>query len=90
MTLPTVHLNGTSGPDLLEQITKAREGVEAAIARLQDAAPNGRDYYPQGPDAYPAARAEHDARLQRLTTVERELQDIELHLFDAVELRRKR
>jgi len=56
MSIPTVHLNGTSRDSLVKQrvnIIDALLGVEKAISQ---AWPHGRDFYPQGPDALSAAQ----------------------------------
>jgi hypothetical protein len=56
MSIPTVHLNGTSRDSLVKQrvnIIDALVGVEKAISQ---AWPHGRDFYPQGPDALSAAQ----------------------------------
>jgi hypothetical protein len=74
MMTPTIHLNGTSGGDLLEQQGAAAAAIRHAIEVLADAGPNARDYYPQGEAAYTAARAEHVARLQQLRSVETEVE----------------
>lgn len=73
MTLPTIHLNGTSRAALVDAHYAALVGVQHAIEALADAAPNARDYYVQGPDAYPAARREHEARMHKLADVAHEL-----------------
>ena len=88
MKKPTVHLNGSSGHELLRQNIEARNAVEAAIRLLQEAAPNGRDYYPQGADAWRDAHAEHVDRLKRLQTVSAELQEIIDHVDDQTVKRR--
>lgn len=66
MRKPTLHMNGTSGQALLEQV----EGVLSALRKLQEAmanaTPNGRDYYVQGDGAAGEAIAEHDARRMKL------------------------
>jgi hypothetical protein len=92
ITLPLVHLNGTSAEHLLEGYTAAREAVSAAIHALADAAPNARDYYPIGDHAYAAARREHDARMVALVSVLEDLTRLEEHVAvarDANEGRRR-
>lgn len=81
MMIPTVHLNGTSREALISQLESAVMSLDAAIMALGEAAPHGRDYYPQGPDAYSKARGEHDARLQKLDEVKRELEHQAAVLF---------
>lgn len=76
MMVPTVHLNGTSKDDLLEQVASAGDAVGRAIDALVLAQPNARDYYPQGSDAFSMATREHLARLAALETVKRELYEL--------------
>lgn len=66
---PTVHLNGTSKGALMEGYGNAYAALEAAMAALSEACPNGRDYYPQGPDAFVAARDEHIAQMGALRDI---------------------
>ena len=73
MITPTIHLNGTSGADLLSQTTDAMRALSAAIKTLQNAGPHGRDYYVQGPRAIDAAMSEHRARLAQLEAVQADL-----------------
>jgi hypothetical protein len=66
---PTVHLNGTSGADLLDQSCAVMAAIHAALEALQNATPNARDYYTQDGDAFAAARAEHAARVAAIAAV---------------------
>jgi len=56
MLIPTVHLNGTSGRDLLEQQQAVLDALRAVREAMVAAMPNGRDYYPQGENAIGEAR----------------------------------
>lgn len=90
---PVVHLNGTNGNDLIEQLANAANGVDAAVLALKDAAPNARDYYVQDAnsgDAYRQARDEHAARFEKLEDVRRELQAMLADVHDQVDARRAR
>lgn len=69
LTVPTVHLNGTSFSGLHGPLVRAGEAVGAAIGDLAECAPHGRDYYVQGDDAYAKARDEHLSRIARLQSV---------------------
>jgi hypothetical protein len=83
LTLPTVHLNGTSRQDLVDGYRHAYVAVGDAIRALaRGAAPNARDYYVQGPDAYARAAREAASRVARLAAVQQEL----LALCDAVDV----
>jgi hypothetical protein len=87
---PTIHLNGTNGHVLLEQTTDVMNKVTVALNALRAAAPNGRDYYTQGPGAIDAATAEHNARVDKLLDVLRELNEIALSICDQNDARRSR
>ncbi len=76
MTLPTIHLNGTSKLTIMTEIGAAMDAVECAITALKKAAPHGRDYYPQGPGTYVKATEEHLARMDKLVAVSYELGQI--------------
>lgn len=81
MMVPTVHLNGTSRDELLNQIRDAHQAVGAAMDALRKATPHGRDYYPQGPDAILSAQAEHEDRMQKLAAVRAQLEIIGCRLI---------
>lgn len=76
LVFPTVHRNGTNGNDLLEQITEARHALRIAIKAVENAAPNGRDYYVQGDDVIYKALEQHIDRLAACEWVLNELGQI--------------
>jgi len=88
MMIPTIHLNGTGGDALLDQLLEAVGAVRTAEQRLSDAAPNGRDYYPQGPDALRVAQAEHIGRAERLAGVRKELEELAEQVCRAIDERK--
>jgi hypothetical protein len=73
---PTVHLNGTSREELLDQLGNALTALHVATLVLGKAAPNGRDYYPQGEKVIYGALYQHKLRLQKLQEVIAELEAI--------------
>lgn len=80
LTLPTIHLNGTSKAELFETIFTALDAIAEARIALEATAPNGRDYYPQGDLAIRQAIAEHRTRLVLLETIYDELHAIAEHV----------
>ena len=56
ISIPTVHMNGTSDDALLGQAIKAYYALEDAEQALYDMTPNDRDYYQQGDGAGDEAR----------------------------------
>lgn len=89
VTVPAVHLNGTSGDELADQLRTAWAAVDAAINALTKAAPSMRDYYPQGPDAWPAADTEHCERLRRLYDTRSELCSVWEAVSDQIDERNR-
>jgi hypothetical protein len=73
LTIPTIHLNGTSFAGLYDPLVRAVEDGGKALSALAECAPHGRDYYLQGEDAYAKARDEHLSRVTRLQSVLDEL-----------------
>ncbi len=76
LTVPTVHLNGTSREALMDAYTQAHDRLSEAWLAVGETAPNARDYYVQGPGAYRAAVLEHSDRLDRLRAVRDEIGQI--------------
>jgi hypothetical protein len=78
---PTVHLNGTSKTELLDQLGDAIDLLHDAGRALAKATPNGRDYYLQRPEgAINVAMAQHESRMSRLRSVINELEEILWHV----------
>lgn len=80
LTLPTVHINGTSREELQRQNREAWAAINAAITALNNAAPHARDYYVEGEEAFRKAAAEHLTRKAKLLEVQKELTQIAYHL----------
>lgn len=74
--VPTLHLNGSSAEDLLEQLRDATAALDSALGKLALASPHGRDYYVQSDDAFSRALNEHTARVEALTKVRGEVATI--------------
>jgi len=83
--IPTVHLNGTSGQDLIDQNTNAWEAVRKAIDTLRAAAPNARDYYVKSPEAFSIAQRAHEYRVSALTAVRDQLASIVEGIQDQID-----
>lgn len=79
---PTIHHNGSSVQSLCEANDAAREALRRAITALEQAAPHERDYYPQGPNTGRLAQAEHRARIDKLVSVQRELEALRGYLAE--------
>jgi hypothetical protein len=80
MIHPTVHLNGTSKKELLNQWRAIYLALATARDTLRESGPNGRDYYPQGPDAIRTAETEHCERLAKIESVMEDLDELSLRV----------
>lgn len=74
LSVPTIHLNGTSEKELMAQLSNALDALEGAMTALRAANPNGRDYYPQGSEAIVEAGRQHSARVAKIKSVYDELE----------------
>jgi hypothetical protein len=83
MKLPTIHLNGTSAQELLDQNRAVLDAIHQLQEALSAATPNARDYYPQGAGAYTIARNEHITRQQAIQQMEDEIMAIAIHCSEA-------
>ncbi len=87
MIIPTIHLNGTSGEALLDQITTAGQAAQGLLRALSAASPNGRDYYLQGPNVLRQAEAEHRSRVGRVQSVFTELGELAEAIANEIDIR---
>lgn len=89
--VPTVHLNGTSGADLVEGYRLAHEAASKALDALHlHAAPNARDFYPQGAGAFQFAQREHERRADALRSVMDDMQALAERVQQAIDERDSR
>jgi hypothetical protein len=88
MVRPTIHLYGTSGDELLRQITEARDQLASALIALQATAPYGRDF--PGPGAIEIATAEYRERVTKLQAVLDVLCELYEHIDEHIEARHER
>ena len=87
VTLPTIHLNGTSAANLESDYRAVREAVTATEKLLQAATCNLRyflrDFYPQEPDAWQRAQDERAEAFRLLQLVSNYVEQWENHAADA-------
>jgi hypothetical protein len=81
LAVPTVHLNGTSKESLLGGYCEAIAALHDAGRWLAAASPNERDYYVRWGTFQPAIR-EHEARMNKLREIIKELETIAKHVSD--------
>jgi hypothetical protein len=83
MIFPTIHLNGTSKQQLLDDYCDVSHALNAAMEKMIENGPNGRDYYPQGDQAFQQAVKEHHDRIEQIHRVRLEIETIAEHIADA-------
>lgn len=66
---PTVHLNGTSQEELLNQLVEAMNGIREADQKLSDSQPNGRDYIQPTTFTFKEAQEQHKRWRDMLKTI---------------------
>ena len=76
LSIPTIHVNGTSKRDLIHPLLAARESLEVALMKVAEACPNGRDYHLQGAGATQEALRQHNNRLHNIKAAYDELGEI--------------
>lgn len=69
MTLPTIHLNGTSPEELSRQAEQVYDRARDLLDALRDASPNGRDYYVV-PGSMPQAQDEAAKRQKDVLAIQ--------------------
>ena len=78
VTIPSIHLNGTSAKTLQDEIRKACSDLQMARMAVADLTVHARDHYVKADlSSFTKARDEHVSRLQRLDDIYNEL--IELY-----------
>ena len=80
LTLPTVHLNGTSRATLSEGYFNAYRALQDAIRAFNEIEINARDYYVAGPGAWPQATTQRDVMRSHLRSVQEYLEAHLIHL----------
>ncbi len=91
LTAPIIHLNGSSGSELLAVHRAASAAVMEAISMLHYTSPHGRDYYvSKDPFAYSKAAAEYNERMHKLHSVVDELNQLGRMIQDQLDARERR
>lgn len=80
LVIPTVHINGTGGIDLIEQYSDAMLAIEISLQKLPS--PHGRDYYLQDGYAVTKAILQRDAWATSLRQIYRDLEAIGMNVVD--------
>lgn len=74
VTLPVIHINGTSAKTLKDEIKVAVAAIDAAKKSIEAMTVHARDHYVKADkQSYEFARNEHIERLKRLQTTRDEL-----------------
>ena len=80
LTLPTIHLNGTSRATLTEGYLAASRALSDAIRAFDAIEFNCRDYYVQPADAWARATTQRDVMRSHLRSVQQYLLAHLMHL----------
>ena len=80
LTLPSVHLNGTSRAMLTEGYQAAYVKLQETLRAFQAIEFNARDYYVQGDDAYRTAVQQRGVAFQQLCNARDYLEAHLIHL----------
>ena len=83
MTLPTIHLNGTSARELTEGYSNARIAMENAITAIAKIEFNARDYYVRD-GAWVSARLEREEMFNDLRRIKDVIMKHEWHCSDSI------
>lgn len=78
---PGVNLNGTRPAELLRQYLDALGALRTTQVALAEMRPHGRDYQTLPPAAFDTARAQHQAREERLDAIRAEITALALSLL---------
>ena len=78
ITLPIVHLNGTSARDLTEGYLECARAISEALGAIRKLEFNWRDYYPK-PGSWELARSEMVCRIESLEDMKGEFETIAMH-----------
>jgi hypothetical protein len=90
MPVPTVHLNGTSGEELMEQFRKVTDALRNAVAVLTENFPNARDYYVQeDPNAFTKAKDEWEAARGTLIEMREKFFATAIYIADQLPTKKK-
>lgn len=83
VTIPTIHLNGTSAKTLQDEIRKACSDLQMARMSLASMTVHARDHYVKhDKDSFKFARDEHVARLKALDDIYEELTALYIGITD--------
>ena len=77
VTLPVIHINGTSAKTLKDEILVAADAIREARKALENMTVHSRDHYVKhDKQSFEFARNEHIARLKALDTIREELSEL--------------
>jgi len=84
---PLVHMNGSSGERLVDDLTSAAQALTDALAAVAAAAPNQRDYYPLSDGAWTSARDAHERHVRLLRDLRTEYLVAAEHVQEQIDRR---
>lgn len=85
VTLPSIHLNGTSADQLCRELNEAHGALLQARHALADMTVHSRDHYVKADkESFNKARSEHEARFAAIDKIIAELGEIYVGIRDQV------
>lgn len=84
---PVLNLNGTPGERLIDDFLEAGQAINTAIKKVEDTAPNGRDYQTASTGQYEKAKAQHDSVLKALARMSKMYYDLAELVQDSLDER---
>jgi hypothetical protein len=84
MTLPTIHLGGSSGRLLYAEYLKALDAAREAREAMSQIDFNARDYYVQGVDAWESALEERYTQMAGLDSLIEYLEQHLIHIDEQI------
>lgn len=90
VSIPTIHMNGTSAESLINDAMAAYQAVGKALDAMRHVTPNLRDYYIKGEKAGLKARNDHAARQKMLSDIREDLETIITGIQDQERERRRK
>jgi hypothetical protein len=89
ITPPIIHLNGTSGPQLLSDYAAADDALLKFVQAWGEIEFNPRDYYPKGAEYVEAAQEHREEISRKIAEIRQYLKAHLISISDQVEARKR-
>ena len=88
MMVPTIHINGSDGPRMVQETLDVAQHLDKAIEAMLLICPHGRDFYLQNFSAISEATREYSGRLAKLVLVRDQLRELAGLIQDKIDERK--